>query len=257
MGCAGDHDVLAHRRSWAGRRRPSGLRRRRAQRASRGRRKGAGPRGAARARGDGGAVRGRGGHSVPAYRSDPLVGAERIRGRPPTSACDCRRHDGASAPARWSRPRGRCCARARSRGQSGRHGDDVRCRPDPPRRRPLALGRPGQAALLLLLPRVRRGVAASLDDVSVPGVRRRSRGLPAHRQARSAAVGAPQDRRYDSEGRPQRRRAGQRLLHRPGTAAATVVAVLPPFEMFMDHPPIEQRIRRLDAIARELGQAER
>lgn len=29
------------------------------------------------------------------------------------------------------------------------------------------------------------------------------------------------------------------------------------FEMFMDHPPIEQRIRRLDAIARELGQAER
>jgi heat shock protein HtpX len=29
------------------------------------------------------------------------------------------------------------------------------------------------------------------------------------------------------------------------------------FEIFMDHPPIEQRIRRLDAIARELGQAER
>lgn len=31
-------------------------------------------------------------------------------GRPPASACDRCRHDGASAPARWSRPRGRCCA---------------------------------------------------------------------------------------------------------------------------------------------------
>lgn len=29
------------------------------------------------------------------------------------------------------------------------------------------------------------------------------------------------------------------------------------FEMFMDHPPIEKRIRRLDEIARELGKAER
>lgn len=29
------------------------------------------------------------------------------------------------------------------------------------------------------------------------------------------------------------------------------------FEMFMDHPPIDKRIDRLDEIARELGKAER
>ena len=29
------------------------------------------------------------------------------------------------------------------------------------------------------------------------------------------------------------------------------------FEVFMDHPPIEKRIRRLDAISRELGEADR